>query len=104
MAIALPSIMVISAHAGYALFCPDLMSASMPEIKIDMDELDLAADESKAKYAQIREYVLSKFGFKVPTLYIAQIKRECGLELRGNYSKSKKSRPSFILCKPAGLS
>jgi len=70
------------------------------EVKIDMDELDLTAAESTATYEQIREYVLNKFGFKVSTLYIAQIKRECGLELRENYSKSKKENPVIQKCPP----
>ena len=70
------------------------------EVKIDMDELDLTVAESKATYAQIRDYILKKFGFKVSTLYIAQIKRECGLELRECYSKSKKENPVIQKCPP----
>ena len=50
----------------------------------------MTSAESKATYAKIKEYILEKFGLKVPTLYIAQIKKKCGIELRENYNKSKK--------------
>lgn len=40
-----------------------------------MDELDLTSAESKATYAQIKEYILEKFGLKVSALYIAHIKK-----------------------------
>ena len=38
--------------------------------------MDLTSAESKATYAQIKEYVWNKFELKVSTLYIAQIKKE----------------------------
>ena len=49
------------------------------EIEIKMDELDLTAAESKATYDEIKAYVLNKYGLKVSQLYIAQIKRKCGI-------------------------
>lgn len=59
-------------------------------VEIAMDEMDLTSAESKATYEQIKEYILEKFGFKVSTLYIAQIKRKCGLPVGEHYNKSKK--------------
>ena len=64
-------------------------------VKIELDELDLTSAESKATYAQIKEYILEKFGLKVSALYIAQIKKKCGIELRENYNKSKKKNKLF---------
>ena len=46
------------------------------DVEIKLDELDLTSAESKATYAQIKEYILEKFNLKVSTLYIAQIKKE----------------------------
>lgn len=69
-------------------------------IEIELDELDLTSAESKATYAQIKEYVWNKFGLKVPTLYIAQIKRKCGIELREHYNKSKKEKQIIPQCTP----
>ncbi|NGL83468.1 23S rRNA (uracil(1939)-C(5))-methyltransferase RlmD [Streptococcus equi] len=69
-------------------------------VEIELDELDLTSAESKATYEQIKEYVLEKFGFKVSTLYIAQIKKKCGIELRENYNKSKKEKQVIPQCTP----
>ena len=65
------------------------------DVEIKLDELDLTSAESKATYAQIKEYILEKFNLKVSTLYIAQIKKKCGIELREHYNKSKKRNKLF---------
>lgn len=52
----------------------------------------MTSAESKATYEQIKEYVLEKFGLKVSTLYITQIKKKCGIELKDNYNKPKKEK------------
>ena len=70
------------------------------DVEIELDELDLTSAESKATYAQIKEYVWNKFELKVPTLYIAQIKRKCGIELREHYNKSKKEKQIIPQCTP----
>ncbi|WP_159564182.1 23S rRNA (uracil(1939)-C(5))-methyltransferase RlmD [Streptococcus halichoeri] len=70
------------------------------DVEIKLDELDLTSAESKATYAQIKEYVLEKFGLKVSTLYIAQIKKKCGIELREHYNKSKKQKQIIPQCTP----
>ena len=54
-----------------------------------MDELDLTAAESKATYEEIKDYVLEHSGLKVSNLYIAQVKRKCGIIERENYNKAK---------------
>ena len=69
-------------------------------VEVELDELDLTSAESKATYAQIKEYILEKFGLKVSALYIAQIKKKCGIELRENYNKSKKEKQVIPQCTP----
>ena len=58
-------------------------------VELPMDDMDLTSAESKATYKQIQNYVLEKFGFKVSTLYIAQVKKKHGLEVREHYNISK---------------
>ena len=70
------------------------------DVEVTLDELDLTSAESKATYAQIKEYILEKFGLKVPTLYIAQIKKKCGIVLREHYNKSKKEKQVIPQCTP----
>ncbi len=64
------------------------------EVEVNLDEMDLTKAESKATYAEIKEYVLEHTGLKVSNLYIAQVKRKCGIIERGNYNlpKSEDSR------------
>ena len=70
------------------------------EVEIELDELDLTSAESKATYAEIKEYVLKEHGLKVSNLYISQVKRKCGIEVGENYNlpKSEGARGSVDLC------
>lgn len=65
---------------------------------LDCGELGLTASEAKATYAQIRKYVSEKFGAKVFSLYIAQVKRKYGLDLGKNYNVSKKTNARVPVC------
>ncbi|MBQ8260714.1 MAG: 23S rRNA (uracil(1939)-C(5))-methyltransferase RlmD [Lachnospiraceae bacterium] len=64
------------------------------ELELELDELDLTTAESKATYAEIKDYVLKVHGLKVSSLYISQVKRKCGIEVGENYNlpKSEDSR------------
>lgn len=63
-----------------------------------MDDMDLTSAESKATYEQIQNYVLEKYDFKVSTLYIAQVKRKYGLEVRKHYNISKNGNQKVPQC------
>lgn len=67
-------------------------------MELPIDELDLTSDESNATYKQIQNYVLEKFGFKVSTLYIAQVKKKHGLEVREHYNISKNEKQKIPQC------
>ncbi len=58
-------------------------------VKVDMDEMDVTASESKATYQEIQEWVREKYGFHVTHLNIAQVKRKHGIVERENYNKPK---------------
>ena len=59
------------------------------EVELELDELDVTLAESKATYAEIKDYVLKKHGLKVSNLYISQVKRKCGIEVGENYNLPK---------------
>ena len=61
------------------------------EVKIDMEEMDVTAAESKATYEEIRDWVQDNYGFHVTNLNIAQVKRKHGFDLRENFNKPKSS-------------
>ena len=59
-------------------------------VRLDMDEMDLTAAESKATYEEIKSYVAEhNDGMKVSNLYIAQVKAKYGIIERENYNKPK---------------
>ncbi len=55
------------------------------EVEFNLDKLDLTA-------AEIKVYVLEHTGLKVSSLYIAQVKRKCGLEVGQNYNLTCRRR------------
>ena len=56
-------------------------------IKFDVNVEDLQGRASStATYSEIKAYILEKYGLKVSSLYIAQIKDKCGFEKRDNYN------------------
>ena len=58
-------------------------------VDLNLDELDATSAETKATYAEIKDYVLKEHGLKVSNLYISQVKRKCGLEVGENYNLAK---------------
>ncbi len=66
------------------------------ELEIDPLELEKIVDRVPPSYPEIKQYILNKYKIKVPSLYIAQVKRKLGLNLRECYNKpwSVKSRPA----------
>ncbi|HFU3862524.1 TPA: 23S rRNA methyltransferase [Streptococcus suis] len=59
------------------------------KVELDLDKLDATSAETKATYAEIKDYVLKEHGLKVSNLYISQVKRKCGLEVGENYNLPK---------------
>ena len=56
------------------------------KVKVDfsLEDMDLTELRGKATYAQVKEYILNELGLKVSSLYIAQVKKKCGLEVGKN--------------------
>ena len=67
-------------------------------VDLKMDELDVTVAETKATYEEIREYVKEHTGLNVSDLYIAQVKRKCGIKERQNYNKPKAENPKQLKC------
>lgn len=61
------------------------------KVKVDfsLENMDLSEFKGKATYEQIKAYVLEQTGFKVPSLYIAQIKKKYGLDVGENFNLPK---------------
>ena len=83
-----------TAHVETVCLLSKLHTKQHIEVELQMDELDLTSAESKATYEEIKDYVMKQTGLQVSNLYIAQVKRKCGIIERVNYNlpKSEKSR------------
>lgn len=69
------------------------------EVEIDLDELDATSAETKATYEEIKKYVAEhNEGMKVSNLYIAQVKKKCGIELGQNFNLQKSENAKQPQC------
>ena len=69
-------------------------------VEFSLEDMDMSGFQKGATYEQIKAYVLEKFGLKVSSLYISQIKRKCGLDVGQNYNLSKKEDAKVPQCPP----
>ena len=74
-------------HVETCVLLSKLKSSKSVSIELDLDDLEITAAEAKATYGEIKEYILNKYGFKVSSLNIAQVKQECGIIERENFNK-----------------
>ena len=58
------------------------------------------AERRQATYEQIKAYVLEQTGLKVSSLYIAQIKKKCGLDVGENFNLPKSENARQPQCTP----
>lgn len=61
------------------------------KVRVDfsLEDMDLTELRGKATYAQVKEYIFNEFGLKVSSLYIAQVKKKCGIETGENHNLPK---------------
>ena len=71
-----------------------LLSQRKPDAFVEMDlelsDLDLTSAETKATYEEIKAYIKEKYNLNVSSLYIAQIREECGILEKENYNLPKR--------------
>ena len=65
-------------------------SKSFIPVSISPKDMGLSEEKEQPTYANIRDYVQKTHGMKVSTLYVAQMKAECGLETQADRSSDKK--------------
>ena len=72
------------------------------KVKVDfsLEDMDFSEFKGKATYEQIKAYVLEQTGLKVSNLYIAQIKKKCGLDVGKNFNLPKSENAKQPKCTP----
>ena len=70
------------------------------EIEIDLSEADRRECIGTATYQEIKDYIWEHYQTKVSHLYIAQIKKKCGLDVGENFNKPKTEGNKVPNCPP----
>lgn len=70
------------------------------DIDIELNELDTTKSEKHPTYEQIKEYVLENFGLNISSLYISQVKKQCGIDVGRAYNKPKSENSRVPNCPP----
>lgn len=65
-------------------------SKSFIPVSISPKDMGLSEEKDQPTYANIRDYVQKTHGMKVSSLYVAQMKAECGLETQADRSGDRK--------------
>lgn len=59
-------------------------------ITVDLEGINIKQEKKiepeKITYDSIKDYVIKKYGFKIPSIYIAQVKSKLGIKERENYN------------------
>ena len=77
-------------HVETVVLLSQLKPDDVVQVELNAEDLALTSAEAKATYEEIKTYVKRAFGFKVSSLYIAQVKQKMGLPMGKNYNVSKK--------------
>ena len=89
-------------HVETVVYLSKLKSDEHVKVEVDMSEFEPTGSERRklGTYEEIKKYILEKYDFKVPTLYISQIKRKVGVDLRPNYNPAKNDSYKQPQCTP----
>ena len=82
------------------LLSKDKVDSKKIRVEFSLEDMDMSGFQKGATYEQIKAYVLEKYGLKVSSLYISQVKRKCGLDVGQNYNLSKKEDAKVPQCPP----
>ena len=92
---------VLSCHVEtVVLLSKGEIDSKKVRVEFSLEDMDMSGFQKGATYEQIKAYVLEKYGLKVSSLYISQVKRKCGLDVGQNYNLSKKEDAKVPQCPP----
>lgn len=95
---------ILAIHSSHVETVVLLYKGVIDSKKIAMDfsleDMDLSGLQGKATYEKIKACILEQTGLKVSSLYIAQIKKKCGLDVGENYNLSKSENARQPKCTP----
>lgn len=87
-----------SSHVETVVLLSQRKADNHIEVDLDLDGLDVTSAESKATYNEIQQYVLKEAGLMVSNLYIAQVKKKCGIDVGESFNKPKSENAKQPKC------
>ncbi|MDE5802215.1 MAG: 23S rRNA (uracil(1939)-C(5))-methyltransferase RlmD [Lachnospiraceae bacterium] len=69
-------------------------------VEFSLEDMDMSGFRKGATYQEIKDYVKEQTGLSVSSLYIAQVKRKCGLDVGQNYNLPKNDDAKVPQCPP----
>ncbi|BBF41677.1 RNA methyltransferase, TrmA family [Lachnospiraceae bacterium KM106-2] len=87
-----------TSHVETVVLLSQLKADHHIEVDLNLDELDATSAETKATYNEIQQYVLKETGLMVSNLYIAQVKKKCGIEVGESFNKPKSENAKQPKC------
>ena len=91
----------LSTHAEtVVLLSKGMVDSRKVKVDFSLEDMDLSEFKGKATYEQIKAYVLEQTGLKVSSLYIAQIKKKCRLDVGENFNLAKSENTRQPQCTP----
>ncbi len=67
-------------------------------VEFSLEDMDLSGFRKGATYQEIKNYVKEQTGLSVSSLYIAQVKRKCGIIEKENYNHPKSEEAKQPQC------
>lgn len=83
-----------------ALLSKGVVDSKKVKVDFSLEDMDLSEFMGKATYEQVKAYVLEHTGLKVSSLYIAQTKKKCGLDVGENFNLPKSENARQPQCTP----
>ena len=81
------------AHTGHVetvvLLSKGIIDSQKVKVEMSLEDMDMSGFEKDATYEAIKDYVKEQTGYKVSSLYIAQVKAKHGLDMRENFNLPK---------------
>ena len=66
-----------------------IIDSQKVKVEMSLADMDMSRFKKEATYEAIKDYVKEQTGYKVSSLYIAQVKAKYGLDMRENFNLPK---------------
>lgn len=81
---------VVTTHVEtVVLLSKGIIDSQKVKVEMSLEDMDMSGFEKDATYEAIKDYVKEQTGYKVSSLYIAQVKAKHGLDMRENFNLPK---------------